>query len=256
VCDSDVQPPTGGATFQQAECDVSQSVSALSSQLIPVGQDVFSRYMDGFYPATITAHNEDGTYGIRFFDGLIVSSASSADISMDPSVSAFSQAFVPRAPHSPGLFGDRELSEASRPSAAANTLSEMPGSVEFRGSDSVHGITHTGFDFAAQLRSQLRAGGIIPCELNRDNIEDFAHRLNRGDYSNASGVGIDVLGVGSAVTGPPDAFANSIEGLAHHLHSIGGFDASDGGIEGVDTANRSMASSSNAQSRCSSMSLS
>ena len=60
------------------------------SDMIPVGQEVFSRHMDVFYPATITAHNEDGTYGIRFFDGLIVNSASSADISMDPGCSAYS----------------------------------------------------------------------------------------------------------------------------------------------------------------------
>ena len=60
------------------------------SDLIPVGQEVSSRHMDVFYPATITAHNDDGTYGIRFFDGLIVNSVSSADISMDPGCSAYS----------------------------------------------------------------------------------------------------------------------------------------------------------------------
>ena len=146
--------------------------------------------------------------------------------------------------------------KASSPSVDGNALSEMSGSVENRGSGADQGITHSGLDFADHLRSQLRSGGISPWERNRDNIEDFAHRLNRVGYSNAIGVGMDHTGFGDAVTGPPDPFANSIEGFAQHLHSIGGFDASDGGIEGVDTANQSMATSNHAQSRCSSISLS
>ena len=52
--------------------------------MIPVGQEVSSRFMDVFYPATITAHNDDGTYSIRFYDGLVVDSVSTADISMTP----------------------------------------------------------------------------------------------------------------------------------------------------------------------------
>jgi hypothetical protein len=52
--------------------------------LIPVGQEVTSRFMDDFYPATITAHNDDGTYSIRFFDGFVVDSVNTADISITP----------------------------------------------------------------------------------------------------------------------------------------------------------------------------
>ena len=64
-------------------------VEAVSDR-IPVGLEVFARHMDVYYPATITAHNADGTYGIKFFDGLIVDRVCTADISMDPGCSAFS----------------------------------------------------------------------------------------------------------------------------------------------------------------------
>ena len=62
------------------------------SEMIPVGQEVSSWYMDVLYPATITAHNDDGTYGIKFFDGLIVNSVSPSDISMASGCSASERA--------------------------------------------------------------------------------------------------------------------------------------------------------------------
>ena len=171
------------------------------------------------------------------------------------------QAIEPRAQHILGFWAEKreraraERLKASSPSVDGNALSEMSGSVENRGGGADQGITHSGLDFADHLRTQLRSGGITPWERNRDNIEGFANRLNRVGYSNAPGGGIDLAGFGDAVTGPFDPFANSSEGFAELLRSIRDSEV-DGSIEGADTANQSRATSTNAQSRRSSMSLS
>ena len=157
--------------------------------------------------------------------------------------------------HKPGYWArprERARAElkASSPSVDGNALSEMSGSVENRGGGADQGITHSGLDFADHLRSQLRSGGISTWDRNRDNIEGVANPLNRDGYNI-----IDLAGVGDAVTGPFDPFANSSEGFDELLRNIRDSEVY-GGIEGVQTANQSRATSTNAKSRCSSMSLS
>lgn len=180
-----MQPPLGGAdnAHSHTDCDVFVPGSTNSSQEFDL-DSVQNEIIDGVEADVARILAETETDPETGFYGVKTSKASNPCDDVSDAVSSnSSQAFVPRAHHSPELHHYREFFTASSSWDQGNAVSRASGS---------------GDDFGSGSAYDANSGSAIPGELSRSNVESFAQHLQSlGDLS-ALNVGID--GSGTAQT--------------------------------------------------------